>query len=361
MVSTLLIFGCPSWKDWVAPFFIGTSKTVDYFFDKDLSEGAVLRLTNVVKTHTARQIILVSHHDTLLRDSELGAAINNLPEKSCVFQPKHVSLLATDKRQMNEYVERIPSLSQIQEFLPKDVEKQLAAGKGPFVAKQIGLTEGQAFNILRDCADFKQLHAAQEGNLDHFMFQRFIQGIEFSVNAVAVQDRVVVFQPISKSFNSSSAWDHPCRRFRKCPDMGVDQKLIDRLISVTIAYMKVVGAQGLVELEFIVDQNSEVWFLEINPRLSATTRMVSIVSEADVFTTLIKLAAELSMNIPSTVPTKRFSEEFPIPKTLSKQQLLETFTYPEFSFSSRATVSGASMVELQKNVRRLRNFMNEWH
>ncbi len=359
MVSTLIIFGCPSWREWVEPILAQGSRPADYVFDKDLSDGAVDRLVRLAAHHEAQQVILVSHHDTLHRDFHIGEALLLRTGKTCIFQPKHVCDLATDKRLMSEYTAQIAGLSQIEEFPFQTVADSLEDGGHPVVAKHVGLTEGLEFRVLSTAKECDQFRDDQAGHLENFLFQPFVQGLEFSVNAVTAGNRISIFQPISKSRNTSSGWDHPCKRRRKCPDPAIGPRLIERLVEMSASYVRALGAQGLVELEFVVADDGTIWFLEINPRLSATTRMVSIVSEIDVFSKLIDLIEQPESAATEVVRTLRFSEEFPIPRDVDRKQLATQFLFPEFSFSSRATITGQTKADLDQNILMLQDFLND--
>lgn len=357
MESVLFIFGCPSWQSWVHPFIEKLNGSVDSIYDNDLSETAVSRLLQTVAVHPAEIVILLSHHDTLMRDADLGEQVSQLPGKKCIFQPREVARLAFDKRKMNRYAAQIVELESIEELALKDVEAQLDSCHGSYVAKKVDLTEGQAFSLLKSRRDVDDFRQAIDSDRDHYIFQKFVRGVEFSVNAVAVGDKVCVFHPISKSLNSSDAWQHPCRRTRKCPDDEVSQSINDRLVSITRDYVALTGAQALIEIEFILDDQDDIWFLEINPRLSATTRMVSMVSDVDVFEALLHLARGPNDTCVQVVETTAFSEEFPLPVGVDKRALVGAFAYPYFSFSSRATVTAHSREQLCTNVESVRKFI----
>lgn len=356
-VETLFVFGAPSWRPWVSQVFEAKGRASDILFPTSVDSGAVDALTRAIIEHPRRDVVFVSHHATLQRDEEIARAVEHSTGKRCFRQASAAAALAYDKRAMMEAAEGSLHCRRIPELDLDAARRHLRRpGAAALVGKHSGRTEGQGFSVLEAPEDLERFVDAHPGDLPDNLFQPFVAGIEFSVNATAIGRHVDVFEPVSKSLNTSEDWAHPCRRRRQCPDPSVSTQVRAKLVAATREYVLATGAQGLVELEFIVDGRADAWFLEINPRLSATTRMSCLVSEYDVFDSLERLIGGRP-HPAGVVPFVRFSEELPITADERARAASGPFHFPAYSFSSRSTVCAPTELELRRRVSRLREFL----
>jgi len=356
-VKTLFVLGSRSWLVWITPFLDRLQENVGYVFDEDSSPGASARLLETVDRSGASDVIFISHHQTLSRDAAVGCQLDTRGAGTFVYQPSRVVNLATDKRRMAEIAREVPGASVIKELTFAEACGRLTgASPRPVVVKNPGLTEGHGFTIVTDPTALRSsLERSANGNAD-LLVQPFVEGDEFSVNVAVVRGRSWVFPPVWKGRNSTLEWLHPSRRTRLCPAPQDRQLAAKRLAALATTYCRLCGASGLAELEFIVDDEGQIWFLEINPRLAATVRMNSMASKPDIFSALLDLASAPRGAKNSHAAVAAYTREVPLKPDLPLSKLMEAFRFPEYSFSTRAcTVSGRTAYELDTNYGRLKD------
>jgi biotin carboxylase len=176
------------------------------------------------------------------------------------------------------------------------------------VIKRNDGTEGRDLSVVTHVADFDAA-LSRFGQLEGILIQPFVGGLEYSVNVVSGPRGHRVFEPVCKG-SSSLAGTHPCRRLRHCPCSVLTEGMRHRLVQASLDLAAAIGSQGLLEIELIAAGDA-LWFLELNPRLSATMRMASIACDRSIFAELAlsRIAASWEGGVASAV---RFTAELPI-------------------------------------------------
>lgn len=348
----LIVVCCRSWMKWLSPFLSEIdqpNRVVLSDVDDDIDGDALYRdLVEAPEAH----ILIISHHDTLRRDARVAEAVRLQTKKSVFANSKVVAELAFDKAAMSMLAHDIEGLQIIKTLSWDAALAALERGNGHVIVKPHNQTEGRDCVIFSDVLSFSQSGLADAMANGRVLAQSFISGVEYSVNAIAGPAGVQIYEPVSKSANSVRDWQHPANRKRQSPDPNTPRTVVDRLVNVSNAYLQRLNTMGVVELEFIVDENQQVWFVELNPRLAATTRMSSLVSQRNLFVDL----AQAAMGEPvcqGLVPTQGFSQEIKLTGSQLDALDVADFQFPEFSFSSRATVWGQTIECLDRNVARL--------
>ena len=347
-----IVVGAQSWMKWLSPFLQTVSVPHRLIVDQDQSDRGQDRLFETLCGTAGRHVLFLSHHDTLRRDAQLSERLTRATGKSVMAQPMEIARLARNKHDMLKIARRVEGL-RVPENLSIDAALGLLeTGPRPVIAKPSDQTEGRMCRIFSDPQEF--LRFRQDTGLQDagWMIQRFIAGTEYSVNAIATPGAIQVFEPVWKSENSVSQWTHPANRLRRTPHGETPRALVARMVELTTRYLAQIPANGLVELEYIVDADGDIWFIELNPRLAATTRMVSLASQKSVFCELALAATGQPLSA-GLVATEGYCSEIKLSETVCANLDRSGFQFPDFSFSTRATVRGETPAHLNENLGRL--------
>jgi carbamoylphosphate synthase large subunit len=282
-------------------------------------------------------IVLLSHHSTLLRDASLAG----LPR--IVGQPESVARLAQDKRAMGQLAAEITGCWAIPELTLAEARSLVGCGQ-PVVCKRNGDTEGRHLRILGTADD------AKRQTRDDELLQPFLDGVEYSVNLVCLNNTCLSFEPVYKGPTSRDAI-HPSRRLRYCPWPGLAPCWRERMLDVAGRYAQAMGARGLVEIEFILTAK-DLYFLEVNPRLSGTMRMTSIACGESLFAELALRALGRASHSAAIAAT-RFTAELPLTADVDVAVLESLAQTMPLWLSSRVTTAAADFASLQRQVHQL--------
>jgi predicted ATP-grasp superfamily ATP-dependent carboligase len=315
-----------SWSRWLPPFLSHDAfETRIHWIDSNwqlLADDLGLG-TNL--------LIPFSLHDTLLPTANVIAEFSDTRRRAIIHASKEVAALAHDKRLMAQIAAAIPGCSPIPELYSEEAQQRLADGAvSAVVVKASDTTEGRGLRVCRTVDDFR---AANVGPPE-YLFQHFVEGLEYSINLVCHGLDCLAFEPICKG-PTSCAGIHPCRRLRFCPCPGLDPATRERLVSVATAFARAVGVEGLVEIELIL-AGEEIYFLEMNPRLSATMRMASLACNRSIFAE-VALPWLAPVWPEGSAEPVCFTAELPLPPG-TEQGLLTQIGFPVW-ISSRITTS----------------------
>lgn len=289
--------------------------------------------------------VFLSHHSTLLRDAGLAAYLDWIGIPSIVAQSYQTAFLAHDKRRMMQIIRQVPTIRTIAELGLLEAQERLNSNQA-VVVKQVSLTEGQGLQIFStrsDVADFLTFCGSREDVL----IQPFICGVELSVNVLRYGTACSVYYPVEKGLTELNG-THPCRRYRRIPSPAVSASVIEKVQSAALAAAEIMQSAGLCEFEFIVDDEEQVYLLEINPRLAGTMRLASVASARNIFAELGSAAlgepyGELF------VPVTGYAAEFPRAK-LNEAAYRRCGFVGDIHLSSRVTISARSLEELNQRI-----------
>ncbi|MDA7946073.1 MAG: thiamine pyrophosphate-dependent enzyme [Hyphomicrobiaceae bacterium] len=285
--------------------------------------------------------VLLSTHDTLFRDAELAENARNIMAHN-VFAAK----IAHDKHLMATHAQTISGLTPIPEFSIESAAEYLAqAGDHTILAKKISGTEGVSNIVIGNDNDLRKFEKSEKTR--EYLLQPFISGDEISVNLIlGPRNSAHIYHPVGKG-KSLPNKPHPALRERRFPltrscegDFDVRQAM-----DVAKSYAAQIRSWGIYEIELIY-KDGKLYFLEVNPRISATLRMSMVVSERNVLLDLANVATFRPIGS-SRIRTKGVSEEFPLGKEEIAVLKSRMSTGDGVHFSSRrVTVFGRSKQEL---------------
>jgi ATP-grasp domain len=287
--------------------------------------------------------VLLSDHQSLQQHPARADAIP--ATTPVVVQPRTVADIAHDKRMMATVAAQLPGLSVIPEYSLVEARDWLASHGVPLVIKRTNGTEGGELSVVTNSDDLGRV-------LGHFgltrgiVIQPFVSGTEYSVNVVSGPRGHLAFEPVCKG-SPTVAGTHPCRRMRHCPCSALADSMRDRLLRASVALAAAIGSNGLLEVEFIVAGDT-LWFLELNPRLSATMRMASIACDRSIFAEvpLSRVAPRWTGGVAAAI---RHTAELPIAPGTDVRGLRELSATIPVWLSSRVTTAapGAELLTLQ--------------
>ncbi|MCH5224694.1 MAG: carbamoyl-phosphate synthase large subunit [Muribaculaceae bacterium] len=144
----------------------------------------------------------------------------------------------------------------------------------PVLVRPSFVLGGRAMQIVSNEKQLKKyLHEAVEVNVEHpVLVDRYIMGKELEVDAVC--DGEDVFVPgIMEHVEHTGV--HSGDSISVYPTFSVSQKVKDTILDYTVKLGKEIGIKGLYNIQFIVDDNDEVFVIEVNPRSSRTVPFIS--------------------------------------------------------------------------------------
>ncbi len=148
----------------------------------------------------------------------------------------------------------------------------------PLVVKPRRGFVGQGLRFVRDQAG---LAAAFQGRARACLVEPFVSGVEVGVEVLAWSGGAISQPPVCKGVTRANLFEHPAYRVRVCPwDDGAG--MAARVRSLAEQMARVLGACGLVEMEFVVARG-EALLMEVNPGPAGLSRLCSAAGGADSF------------------------------------------------------------------------------
>jgi hypothetical protein len=226
---------------------------------------------------------------------------------------------------MSNIVAQAGVVSIIPEFMIEQAIAHLSVG-GDVIRKLNDGTEGQKFAVFSRPQDLLEDYGGLFLRRE-VLLQPFIEGEEYSVVAAVGPWGTQVYEPVFKQ-SSSTSGVHPCKRVRAVPRAPGEEAIATRLVAIVEELCgRFPQANGLLEFEFIRNRE-ELFFLELNPRLAATTRIVAMASTRNPFCEVAGLRRRLgheAVRVPTRkyaveLVTYQFRPESPWPMSLAKER-----------------------------------------
>jgi hypothetical protein len=323
---TLYLVAPDSLRAWFAHFTLPTeADEVVYTGDSPRLElgGIIAQLDG-----WRRAAVLLSSHETLLRDAHLGKQLRR-HGVTAFAQSHRCARIGADKFVMKRFFEEngFPSPAWAE---PATLDRLGRSGRPVVVKRRHGTqSEGTRLAYLNECA-----LAADE------LCEFYLAGTEYSVLLYRDRHGDAVFPPVWKGA-TSTALVPPWRRLRLCPDSGLDQLLDRELREMTREIARTADCQGYMEAEYVVTETGDISILEINPRVSGTMRIAAMATASPVFA-LHKLPS-----LRGDLPAKRWSAELPYAGEPFSDPAGEAFA------TSRLTIAAPSPAALQTRLANL--------
>jgi len=353
--DVLFVLGRRSWLRWIPEFLVDQNFTHSIEISEDVDPERIDQFVYNVLRDPHEVIVFLSDHSTALLDAEIERKISEFGVVNTVCQPLRVAEMAGDKRLMTHYAKKVRELETIPEFSFQEGLDYLSESKDRLiVAKLAGGTEGKGMKLFKSADELREGYSKLFPSYA-YVLQPFVFGDEYSVTILCDGERYQVYEPVYKGPTSTDGV-HPCDRERLVPGSYRDRTLRSKMIELAISYTRELRPRGLVEIELIVSEG-RVYFLEINPSITTTMRMVAGISLKNLFTELPKIGLGMKLEN-GLVPTWGYAAEFPLKAPLGEQVEKELQLMGDVSVSSRITVYGRSIDNLQNRLREVQEFVN---
>ncbi|MBR2100387.1 MAG: ATP-grasp domain-containing protein, partial [Eubacterium sp.] len=196
-----------------------------------------------------------------------------------------VPIIGTDVKAIDR-AENRDSFEKVMEELGIPQPKGLAVTdieEGVRVASEIGypvlvrpsfVLGGRAMQIVANEESLRHyLQTAVEINTEQpVLVDKYIMGKELEVDAIC--DGESVFVPgIMEHVERTGV--HSGDSISVYPTFSVSQKVKDKILDYTVKLGQAIGIIGLYNIQFIADENDEVYVIEVNPRSSRTVPFLS--------------------------------------------------------------------------------------
>jgi len=195
----------------------------------------------------------------------------------------------------------------------------------PLLVRPSYVLGGRAMEVVyKEQELLEYMELAVEASPEHpVLIDKYILGKEVEVDAIADGENVVIpgiMEHIEK------AGVHSGDSMAVYPPQTLSQKQIDEIVDYTVKLARRLEVQGLVNIQFVIDQEGKPYVLEVNPRASRTIPILSKVTGVP----MVKLAtkAMLGKKLP----------ELGYEYGLVPESELITVKSPVFSFEKLADV-----------------------
>lgn len=286
-------------------------------------KGPVLDLLNIgigVRQNNVQKVVILSSHESLLRDLDLAESLRKLRIEVDSQTQKGVEV-GLDKIKFKEVLGALgvptPRWGPL---------SSLSSTDRGMLLKMRGLTQSQGIRW------FDGVKPKYE---NEWYWEEFVFGWEYSVLAF-VGSASVTFLPLVLKGETQFDLTPPWRRLRICPDPKLSNELEDLLIEETLKVLECLDIWGFVEFEFILDCNGRAFLLEVNPRISGTLRIAAMASNVKVFSFLNANDSEM----PFRLAPRRQALEVPYKGVPFVSEDLSVMA------SSRMTIAADNVAEL---------------
>jgi carbamoyl-phosphate synthase large subunit len=261
-----------------------------------------------------------------------------------------VNIIGTDVRAIDR-AENRDSFEKVMEELGIPQPRGLAVTdieEGVRVAAEIGypvlvrpsfVLGGRAMQIVANEESLRHyLQTAVEINTEQpVLVDKYIMGRELEVDAIC--DGEDVFIPgIMEHVERTGV--HSGDSISVYPTFSASQAVKDKIIDYTVRLGKAIGIVGLFNIQFIADENDEVYVIEVNPRSSRTVPFLSKatgVSMAHIATQVILGHSLKEQGITEVYPSEKKRWYVKAPAfSFSKLKGMDTYLSPEMKSTGEA-------------------------
>lgn len=309
-------------------------------------------LLNIIVNSFTKPDILVlngAHDDECLSESYYKAMIIK-QGVNVIGQSLEVCEICYDKLETKKFFikHNFPTVRTIIE--PKEEDF-------PLVLKPFNAWAGKGIKIIH--TDYQLNSIKKNMNDQRYYLEPFIQGIEMSVQVIKFQEKYIVCPPVYKG-STTTEMIHPLKKLRIFPNpwnIHINQKLIDLASEIA----KKLNIEGVIDIEFILADQNEIYVSEINSRLSGVTRMISY-GGYNAMDMLLSMAKNNWFNYSpnnSLVVT-----EIPIDQEFSEEDIvkLSSFDFIKYIYvrpdqggrRQRILVVGKTLKEINNNIKTLK-------
>lgn len=234
----------------------------------------------------------------------------------------------------------------------------------PVLVRPSFVLGGRAMEIVGDEAQLKQYlkTAVEIGNDKPVLVDKYVQGTEVEVDAIC-DGRDVFIPGIMELVERTGV--HSGDSISVYPTYAISDKIKGKILQYTKQLGLGIGIIGLYNIQFIVDENENIYIIEVNPRSSRTVPFLSKAtgySLADIATDVILGLSLKEQGIFELYPEekKKFYVKVPV-FSFNKIKGLDAYLSPEMKSTGEAigydkTINRALFKALQASGTKLQNY-----
>ncbi len=176
-----------------------------------------------------------------------------------------------------------------------DLVKWVLKIKPPFVLKARKGGGGIGIRVIEGKIDFGDIFSISTG-IQRQMSQAF-SDTDFFLERHLAQAKHIEFQILADGKNVVHLGERECtiqRRFQKlleeAPSPSLDKKTREKMANLSIGLAKKLKFQGAGTVEFLMDEDKNFYFLEVNPRIQVEHPITEAITGIDIVEQQIKIA-----------------------------------------------------------------------
>jgi predicted ATP-grasp superfamily ATP-dependent carboligase len=302
----------------------------DYWGDQDLAKVSdhCIAVLNPLPGIRQRQPLEVPLHQALLDNFHLltkeidldyiviGSGFDDNSETLIPLYKEGI-LAGSDPKKMKQ----ARDLSYVKKFLtrkschvPKranahsidELLEKSQAFRYPFVIRPVSSGGGGGIRFIRDATDLQRIQQFFERDIIQFprIIQQYISGLDYSCSvlstgktakAISVQGQLIGIPSAGRNCDFAYCGNY-------LPSM-LTSEIEQRIQKVSEDMCVALQLQGSVGFDFIVDQDQNLWLMEINPRIQGTLEMLELAGDISITEQHIRSTnGELLSELPSFKP-----------------------------------------------------------
>jgi carbamoyl-phosphate synthase large subunit len=217
----------------------------------------------------------------------------------------------------------------------------------PVLVRPSYVIGGRAMQIVMNEEELESymLEAVSISSEHPVLVDHYIEGKEVEVDAISDINGVLI-PGILEHIERTGV--HSGDSFAVYPAQNLSQKVIDTIVDYTFKLAKAIRVIGLMNIQFVVDKNENVYVIEVNPRASRTVPVLSKVTKVP----MVKIAVDviLGNKIPSIIDcyqSKKQDNEIYYNYGLYPFTNLVAVKAPVFSFQKLSNVEVSLAAEMK--------------
>ncbi len=144
----------------------------------------------------------------------------------------------------------------------------------PVLVRPSYVLGGRAMQIIYTTDDLQQylrdnIHAFAGAPL---LIDKYFRGKEAEVDVISDGENVIIPGVME---HIERAGVHSGDSMAVYPPQSLSQSVLDRIVDYSTRIARAIKAKGLINLQFVVDKNDDVYVIEVNPRASRTVPFIS--------------------------------------------------------------------------------------
>jgi D-alanine-D-alanine ligase-like ATP-grasp enzyme len=263
------------------------------------------------------------------RDALVGDYFRQVRRKTAVASPPAAVLLATDKLATKRLLAAhgLPVSEAFWVRSPAEAAEIAERLTYPVLVKRNDGYSGQGMRLFEDHAQLERFFRRGPGPL---IMEKFLEGLEVSVDVLCWGGNTVPLAAISKGSTDRDLRRHPIYRLRVAPH-PLSPQLTQAVMSIAARAMQLLGVTGVAECELVLTRDEGPLVLEVNPRIAGTLPLSAAASGIDPHRALVDMALGRA-DLAALEPDWHFAVQAPITTPLTPELMARLSALPQVRF-----------------------------